>query len=315
MTKVAVLYGGLSSEREVSLVSGKACAKALQDEGFDVQLIDMTKNLLAQLQDAQPDVIFNALHGDWGEDGRAQAVLDLYGKPYSHSGVMASALAMDKHRTKAVLRDSGIGVPKGKLVKRVDAAKVHSLTPPYVLKPNGQGSSVGVLIVKEGDRVPAHIADHEDMGEWIIAEEFVDGRELTVTVMGGEALAVTEIIPAEGFYDYEAKYADGGSSHVVPAELPKDIYQLCLHWSEKAYATLGCRGIARADLIFSEESAKNLEDVNAPLTEIVNKVVMLEVNTQPGMTPTSLAPEQAAFKGIDFKRLCRWIVEDATWPR
>jgi len=298
---VAVLLGGLSSEREVSLVSGKACADALRREGYKVSEIDVGYNLWEQLKAVQPDVVFNALHGDWGEDG------DMYGKPYTHSGVMASALAMDKHRAKSVLRDAGITVPEGGMKRRVDVASVHPFAPPYVVKPNGQGSSVGVYIIKEGDAPLASLKDQEDMGEHVIVEKYVPGRELTVAVMGGRALAVTEIVPDTDWYDFEAKYSDGGSRHVVPADIPDDVTTLCLEWALVAHNALGCQGVSRADFRY--------DDITEDLTDIVNKIVMLEVNTQPGMTPTSLAPEQAAHSGISFEQLCRWMVEDASWPR
>ena len=307
MKRVAVLKGGMSSERDVSLVSGSECDKALRQEGYDVTEIDVAPNLWEQLHEADPDVIFNALHGEWGEDGRVQGVLDLFGAPYTHSGVMASALAMDKHRSKAVLRDVGITVPKGTLVPRALAAQEHPMETPYVVKPNAQGSSVGVYIVKDKADSPADMADNEAMGELVLVEEFIPGRELTVAVMDGKALAVTEIIPNTDWYDYEAKYADGGSSHVVPAKIPDDVTDLCKTWALLAHETLGCRGVTRSDFRFN--------DINGDLTHIVNKIVMLEVNTQPGMTPTSLAPEQAGYVGLSFGQLCRWIVEDASWPR
>ena len=309
MTKrIAILKGGMSSEREVSLVSGAACAAALRAEGYEVSEIDVAPNLWDQLHEADPDVIFNALHGDWGEDGRVQGVLDMFGAPYTHSGVLASALAMDKHRAKAVLRDRGVNVPDGILVPRNEAAKDHPMDPPYVLKPNGQGSSKGVYIIREGEPPCAALIDETDMGDLIICERFTAGRELTVAVMDGRALAVTEIIPqGDTFYDYEAKYGDGGSHHIVPAQIPDEITDICLTWAVLAHQALGCRGISRADFIFS--------DVNDKLTDAVNKIVMLEVNTQPGMTPTSLAPEQAEYKGLSFSQLCRWIIEDASWPR
>ena len=307
MKRVAVLKGGMSSERDVSLVSGSECAKALREEGFDVTEIDVAPNLWEQLHEADPDVIFNALHGEWGEDGRVQGVLDLYGAPYTHSGVMSSALAMDKHRSKAVLRDVGITVPKGALVPRAMAAQDHPMEPPYVVKPNAQGSSVGVYIVKDRADAPANMAGNEAMGDLVLVEEFIPGRELTVAVMDGKALAVTEIIPKTDWYDYEAKYADGGSAHVVPAQIPDEITDLCKTWALLAHETLGCRGVTRSDFRFN--------DINGDLTDIVNKIVMLEVNTQPGMTPTSLAPEQAGYVGLSFGQLCRWIVEDASWPR
>ena len=307
MNHIAVLLGGFSSEREISLISGQAIAHSLEKQGYRVSPIDVTKTLWEQLQQAQPDIIINALHGDWGEDGRVQGVLELYGKPYSHSGVMASALAMDKHRAKAVLRDAGITVPRGVLVNRQEAAKHHPLEPPYVLKPNGQGSSVGVYIIKAGDKPAQHIADNHAMGEEIIAEHFIAGRELTVAVMDNQALAVTEIIPKTPWYNYEAKYAAGGSRHIVPAQISPEATQLCLDWALLAHKILGCRGISRSDFRFDEKNPKKVD--------MVNKMVMLELNTQPGMTPTSLVPEQAAYVGMDFDQLCRWMVEDASWPR
>lgn len=305
--RIAVLKGGMSPERDVSLSSGAECAKALRVEGYNVTEIDVAPNLWEQLYAADPDVIFNALHGEWGEDGRVQAVLDLFGAPYTHSGVMASALAMDKHRSKAVLRDVGINVPEGTLVDRVAASKDHALKPPYVIKPNAQGSSVGVFIVRPGDVPPAAMADNKHMGDLVLAEVFAPGRELTVTVLGDRALAVTDIIPTTEWYDYEAKYADGGSRHVIPADIPDAVADLCKTWAVLAHQALGCRGVTRSDFRFN--------DLNGDLNDIVNKIVMLELNTQPGMTPTSLVPEQAAYVGMDFRQLCRWIVEDASWPR
>jgi len=306
--RIAVLKGGMSSERDVSLVSGEACAKALREEGYDVVEIDVGHNLWEQLHAADPDVIFNALHGEWGEDGRVQGILDLFGAPYTHSSVMASALAMDKHRSKAVLRDVGINVPNGTLASRVAVAGAHPMDPPYVVKPNAQGSSVGVYIIRDGSNSPPKdIADNEAMGDLVLVEEFIPGRELTVSVMDGRALAVTEIIPTDGWYDYDAKYADGGSRHVVPAEIPEDVENLCKTWAILAHETLGCSGVTRSDFRFN--------DINEDLSDIVNKIVMLELNTQPGMTPTSLVPEQAAHIGMSFGQLCRWIVEDASWPR
>ena len=306
--RIAVLKGGMSPERDVSLSSGAECAKALREEGYVVTEIDVAPNLWEQLHEADPDVVFNALHGEWGEDGRVQGILDLFGAPYTHSGVMASALAMDKHRSKAVLRDVGITVPEGTLVSRLSAAKDHPMTPPYVVKPNAQGSSVGVYIVNAGaNSPPQEMASNEAMGELVLAEKFIPGRELTVAVMNDKALAVTEIIPNTEWYDYEAKYADGGSRHIVPAEIPDEVTNLCKTWAVLAHQALGCRGITRSDFRFN--------DINGDLSDIVNKIVMLELNTQPGMTPTSLAPEQAAYAGMDFRQLCRWIVEDASWPR
>ena len=306
--RVAVLKGGISSERDVSLVSGEACAEALRGEGYDVIEIDVTRDLWNQLTEANPDVIFNALHGDWGEDGRVQGVLDMFGKPYTHSGVMASALAMDKHRAKHVLKAVGITVANGGLFNRIEVSKGHPIKPPYVVKPNGQGSSKSVYIIHGDDPEQAHaIANDTEMGEEVIVEAFIPGRELTVAVMGDRALAVTEIIPQTDWYDYEAKYSEGGSKHVVPAEIPENVTEICLEWALKAHKALGCKGLSRADYRFNEKK----DDFDS----IVNKIVMLEVNTQPGMTPVSLAPEQATYAGVSFGQLCRWLVEDASWPR
>jgi len=305
--RIAVLKGGMSPERDVSLVSGKACADALRAEGYEVLEIDVAPNLWEQLHEADPDIIFNALHGEWGEDGRVQGVLDMFGAPYTHSGVMASALAMDKHRTKAVLRDVGINVPRGTFISRREAATSHAMDMPYVVKPNTQGSSVGVYIVKDGETPPEDIAKNEHMGDWVLVEEFIPGRELTVAVMHDKALEVTEIIPQTEWYDYAAKYQEGGSRHVVPAQIPTQVREICMTWAVLAHQTLGCRGVSRADFRFN--------DINEDLSDIVNKIVMLEVNTQPGMTPTSLVPEQAGHVGMSFNQLCRWMVEDASWPR
>ena len=311
MLKVAVLMGGMSSERAVSLVSGTACAIALRTLGYDVTEIDVTHALWEQLKFADPDVIFNALHGDWGEDGRVQGVLDMYGKPYTHSGVMASALAMDKHRAKHVLKSVGITVPDGGLFDRLDITKAHPIATPYVVKPNGQGSSKSVYIIK-GD-VSEHgttIADDVDMGDEVVVESYIPGRELTVAVKDGKAICVTEIIAGEsenGWYDFYAKYGEAAAVHRCPADLPDYVAALCLDWAAKAHIALGCRGVSRADFRFNDE--------NCTAANVVNKIVMLEVNTQPGMTPTSLVPEQAAHVGIDFAQLCRWMVEDASWPR
>jgi len=307
MTRVAVLKGGMSSEREISLVTGAACAEALRRCDFDVVEIDVTHSLWEQLSEANPDVIFNALHGDWGEDGRVQGVLDMFGKPYTHSGVMASALAMDKHRAKHVLKSVGITVADGGLFKRDDVAAKHPIVPPYVVKPNGQGSSKSVYIIEGDDKAQrAKIASDHEMGEQVVVERYIPGRELTVAVKDGEAICVTEIIP-KGWYDFEEKYGENAAEHVCPAELPDYVSSLCMEWAAKAHRALGCRGISRADFRFNDE--------NCTQSNVVNKIVMLEVNTQPGMTPTSLVPEQAAHVGIGFDQLCCWMVEDASWPR
>ncbi|WP_409431891.1 D-alanine--D-alanine ligase [Litorimonas sp. RW-G-Af-16] len=311
MKHVAVLMGGMSSEREVSLISGTACAIALRNEGFEVTEIDVTHLLWEQLSFAQPDIIFNALHGDWGEDGRVQGVLDMFSKPYTHSGVMASALAMDKHRAKHVLKAVGITVPEGGLYDRMAVSKSHPIDPPYVVKPNGQGSSKSVYIINGDDADQrAAIAADTEMGDQVVVEQYIPGRELTVSVQGDRALCVTEIIAAEsesGWYDYDAKYGEGAARHQCPADIPNYVRDLCLKWAVEAHEALGCKGVSRSDFRFN--------DKNCTESNVVNKIVMLELNTQPGMTPTSLVPEQAAYVGMTFDQLCRWMVEDASWPR
>ena len=295
---VAVLLGGLSAEREVSLVSGRECADALERLGAKVSRVDAGRDLAQVLAALKPDVCFNALHGAWGEDGCVQGVLETLGLRYSHSGVLASALAMDKAKAKAVLAAAGVTVPGGGLFNRHQAAADHVLAPPYVVKPNAQGSSVGVFLVFEGANSPPQqvVAPDWTFGEAVMIEPYIRGKELAVGVMDGKAMTVTDIISRTGFYDYEAKYAEGGSRHVVPAELPAHAFEKALRMSEMAHAALGCRGVTRADLRY--------DDVNDVL-------VLLEVNTQPGMTPTSLIPEQAALQGVDFDRLVLWITEDA----
>ncbi|HEY2659961.1 MAG TPA: D-alanine--D-alanine ligase [Caulobacteraceae bacterium] len=295
---VAVLMGGLSPEREVSLVTGAACADGLERSGAKVTRLDAGRDLAQVLTALKPDVVFNALHGAWGEDGCVQGVLETLGLPYSHCGVLASALAMDKAKAKAVLAAAGVAVPGGGLFNRFVAAKDHVMPPPYVVKPNAQGSSVGVFRVFEGANGPPQelVAASWTYGEEVMIEPYVAGRELAVTVMDGKALTVTDIVPRTGFYDYDAKYAEGGSMHVVPADLPQAISHKAMRLAEMAHAALGCRGVTRSDLRY--------DDVNDVL-------VLLEVNTQPGMTPTSLVPEQAAHIGIGFDDLVCWIVEDA----
>ena len=295
---VAVLMGGLSAEREVSLVSGRECADALERLGARVSRVDAGRDLAQVLSRLKPDVCFNALHGAWGEDGCVQGVLETLGLPYTHCGVLASALAMDKAKAKAVLAAAGVVVPGGGLFDRFVAAAAHVMAPPYVVKPNAEGSSVGVFLVFDGANRPPQeiVAPSWTFGEQVMIEPYIAGRELAVGVMDGKAMTVTDIIPRTGFYDYEAKYADGGSRHIVPAEIPAHAFEKALRMSEMAHAALGCRGVTRADLRY--------DDINDVL-------VLLEVNTQPGMTPTSLIPEQAALQGVDFDRLVLWITEDA----
>ena len=295
---VAVLMGGLSSEREVSLSSGRGCVEALQRLGARVTAVDAGRDLAQVLTGLNPDVAFNALHGVWGEDGTVQGVLETLQVRYTHSGVLASALAMDKAKAKAVLAAAGVIVPGGGLYDRFEVARSHVMAPPYVVKPNAQGSSVGVFLVFEGaNSPPKELAQPSwTFGEQVLIEPYIPGQELAVAVMGDKALAVTEIVPRTGFYDYEAKYGEGGSSHVVPAPIPPEIYDQALHQAELAHAALGCRGLTRSDFRYD------------PLNQ---NLVLLEVNTQPGMTPTSLAPEQAAHVGLSFDDLVLWIVEEA----
>ncbi len=305
-THVAVLMGGLSSEREVSLVSGRECAKALRAAGFRVTEVDAGRDLAAVLAELKPDVAFNALHGVWGEDGCVQGVLETLDLPYTHSGVLASALAMDKDKSKAVLKAASVAVPGGGLFDRHEVARRHVIDPPYVVKPNAEGSSVGVYLIREGSNDFATEVGAPDWtyGDEVMVEPYVAGQELCVTVLGEatgpRALTVTDITPTKGFYDYEAKYAPGGSTHKLPAELPPAIFERCLREAEAAHRAMGCRGVSRSD--FRYDSARDV-------------LVLLEVNTQPGMTPTSLAPEQAAHTGMPFEDLVRWMVEDASCRR
>ena len=302
--RIAVLKGGWSPEREVSLNSGAAAAKALREAGYDVIEIDAQRDLAAQLAEIKPDAVFNALHGQWGEDGCVQGVLEVMGIPYTHSGVLASSLAMDKQRAKAVFEDANIPSPYGVIVSRAEAAKGHVMETPYVIKPNAQGSSVGVFIVRKGEnRPPAELTAKEwSLGDEVLVEKFIAGRELTVSVMGDKALCVTEITTALAFYDYEAKYAAGGSKHVLPAEIPDEITARCMDLALRAHHALGCRGLSRADFRYDPDAEGE-------------QVYCLEVNTQPGLTATSLSPEQAASCGIPFSELCAWMVEDASCQR
>ncbi|MEQ8405740.1 MAG: D-alanine--D-alanine ligase [Oceanicaulis sp.] len=300
---IAVLQGGLSSEREVSFASAKKCIAALKAKGHAVVEIDpRDEHWPEQIKKAKPDLAFNALHGAWGEDGRIQGVLEYLRLPYTHSGVLASALAMDKQRAKGVLEAAGVRCPEGMIVNRFDAAKTHVMDPPYVAKPNAEGSSVGVIIVREGEASPPEMlgSDEWPYGDEVLIETFIPGRELTVAVMGERALAVTEITPKTAFYDFDAKYGEGGSDHQIPADIPDDIERYCLDAALTAHNTIGCRGLTRSDFRYDPETGK---------------VWLLEINTQPGMTPTSLAPEQAAYCGISFEDLVEWMAEDASCLR
>ncbi|WP_425456633.1 D-alanine--D-alanine ligase [Arenibacterium halophilum] len=291
--------GGPSSEREVSLSTGRECAAALRGEGYEVVEVDAGPDLAQRLSAIAPDVAFNALHGRWGEDGCVQGILEWLRIPYTHSGVLASAMAMDKQRTKAAYESAGLPVVPSLIAARDDIAARHLMEPPYVVKPNNEGSSVGIYFVHDAADSPPQIAD--DMPARMMVEAYVPGRELTVTAMDGRALTVTEII-TDGWYDYDAKYAPGGSRHVVPAEVPADIFDLCMDYALHAHRALGCRGISRTDFRWDDtRGAKGL--------------FLLETNTQPGMTPTSLSPEQAGAAGMSFGALCRWLVEDASCDR
>ena len=298
--------GGLSAEREVSLSSGRECAAALRGEGYDVAEIDAGRDLPAQLAAAAPDVVLNALHGRWGEDGCVQGMLEWLGLPYTHSGVLASALAMDKQRSKAAFAAEGLPVVESRIVPRAEAEARHVLPPPYVMKPNAEGSSVGVYMVDEGAAAPPALGP--EMPAEVMVEAFAPGRELTTTVLGpgpvqdeARALGVTDIV-TEGWYDYAAKYTPGGSRHVLPAEIPDEIAALCEDYAIRAHAALGCRGVSRTDFRWDESRG-------------AEGLVVLELNTQPGMTPTSLSPEQARAAGMSFGTLCRWMVEDASCGR
>lgn len=295
---VAVLMGGRSAEREVSLSSGHECAKALRQAGYRVVEVDCGFDLALQLIDIKPDVAFNALHGRWGEDGCVQGLLEWMGIPYTHSGVLASALAMDKATTKEIYQAAGLPIVPSVLADREAVRAAHVMAPPYVVKPNNEGSSVGVYLVHPGSNAPRLAAT---MPQTVLVEAYVPGRELTTTVMGDRALCVTDIITS-GWYDYEAKYTTGGSRHELPAAVPLEITAACMDYALRAHRALGCRGVSRTD--FRWDDTKGLAGL-----------ILLETNTQPGMTPTSLAPEQAAFCGYDFAALCDWMVKDASCNR
>lgn len=302
MTRVAVLQGGISAEREVSLASGEQVIAALREANFEVVPVTVGADLAALIAalTPPPDVVFNALHGRFGEDGAIQGVLDWLGIPYTHSGVRASALAMDKVAAKAAFAAAGLPVAKHVLVEVESLLRADPLPRPFVVKPPNQGSSVGVSIIRAGDNRAAEVVEGWQFGSLALVEEFIPGRELTVGVMGGEALAVTEIRPADGFYDYEAKYSPGGSRHIIPAPLHAATYARAMELAATAHQVLGCRGASRADFRYDDTAGEP------------GRLVLLEVNTQPGLTPTSLLPEQAAHCGMSFAGLCTWMVEQAT---
>src|SRR5579863_476346 len=300
---VAVLMGGWSAEREISLRSGKACAEALKRLGYRVSSIDAGRDVAAALTAAGPDAALNVLHGSPGEDGTLQGVLETLGIPYSHSGVLASALAMHKVYAKSIFRAAGIPVAEDVVVSRFQAAERHLMTPPYVVKPIAEGSSVGVFIVTEQHPHPPQELYRDDwqFGEQVLIERYIPGKELTCAVLGDRPLDVIEIVPATRFYDYEAKYATGGSRHVLPAQILPNVYQEVRRLTLAAHSALGCRGVSRADFRYDDRGT--------------GKLVCLEINTQPGMTETSLVPELAAHAGITFDELVRWMVEDASINR
>ncbi|MDB5372565.1 MAG: D-alanine--D-alanine ligase [Belnapia sp.] len=303
MTHIAVLHGGISAEREVSLASGAQCIAALREAGFEVTPIDVGADLvatIAALRAARPDAVFNALHGSFGEDGCIQGVLDWMGLPYTHSGLRASALAMDKVAAKAVFRAAGLPVAPHRLVDLAELAAADPLPRPFVVKPVNEGSSVGVHVLRHGDNRRAEIAANWRFGDIVLVEEYIPGRELTVGVLGDRALAVTDILADAGeFYDYDSKYAAGGSRHMLPAAIDAGIYAQAMDVAVAAHQALGCRGATRADFRYDDTAGEP------------GRLVLLEVNTQPGLTPTSLLPEQAALAGIAFPALCAWMVEQA----
>jgi D-alanine-D-alanine ligase len=305
-TTVAVLMGGWSAERNVSLSTGEGCFEALLAAGFNAILVDVKQDTIASvLMDMKPDVAFNALHGHWGEDGCASALMETLKIPYTHSGVLASALAMHKEKSKLIFKDAGIPVAESKLVDLEDAASRHPMPVPYVIKPVADGSSVGVHIVDRTSNGPvvSLLEERHIFGDQVMVERFIPGKELTCAVMGDVALGVIDIVPAAGFYDYQAKYVPGGSQHILPAEIPNEVYRKCQKYSLLAHKALGCRGITRCDFRYDDTPGDKGE------------LILLELNTQPGMTPTSLVPEMAKHAGHSFQDLVTWMVNDASVNR
>jgi D-alanine-D-alanine ligase len=303
MTKhVAVLMGGWSSEREVSLRSGEACANAAERAGYRVTRVDVARDVATVLDRLRPDAALNLLHGRPGEDGTIQGILEILGIAYSHSGVQASSLAMKKDMAKVMLAAAGVPVPQGLVVSRFEAGKQHAMERPYVLKPIAEGSSVGVFIVTDKHEHPPQELFREDwaFGEMVLCERYIPGKELTCAVVMEKATNIIEIVPKVRFYDYEAKYAPGGSEHVLPAPIASDVAKEIQRLTVAAHHALGCRGVSRADFRYDEESGQ---------------LACLEVNTIPGMTETSLVPELAAHAGIPFEALVRWMIEDASLNR
>jgi D-alanine-D-alanine ligase len=305
MKHVAVLMGGWSAEREVSLNSGNACADAAERAGYRVTRVDVTRDIARVLADLKPDVVLNVLHGPPGEDGALQGLLEVIGIPYSHSGVMASSVAMQKDIAKTVLKAAGVPVPGGLVVSRIEASKKHLMQPPYVIKPLAEGSSLGVFIVRADQAHPPQELMRPDwkFGERVLVEPFIPGKELTCAVIAEKPTAVIEIIAHTAFYDYEAKYAPGGSTHILPAPVSTEVYAACQRLAVEAHHALGCRGVTRADFRYDDSLPG------------VDGLVCLEVNTQPGMTGTSLVPELAAYGGMSFEQLAAWMIEDASLGR
>jgi D-alanine-D-alanine ligase len=306
MKHVAVLMGGWSAERPVSLNSGRGCADALEGRGYRVSRVDVGRDIADVLAKLKPDVAFNALHGPYGEDGTIQGLLEILQIPYTHSGVLASALAVQKDLAKTIMQAAGIPVAPGLTVDRHEAARRHVMEPPYVLKPVNEGSSLGVVIVKKDRAHPPQEVGREDWPytDRLLAERFVDGKELTCAVMGERVFDIIEVQPvSEAFYGYDAKYAKGGSIHVLPAKIKPKIYHEVQELTLRAHRALGCRGVSRADFRFDESKGESGE------------LVCLEVNTQPGMTETSLVPDMAAYAGLSFGELVEWMVEDASCNR
>ena len=303
---VAMLMGGFSSERPVSLSSGNACADALEAVGYKVTRVDVGHDIASVLAELKPDVAFNALHGPFGEDGTIQGVLEYLEIPYTHSGVLGSALAMDKAQAKIVAKAAGIPVAEQRLMNRFDFTSTHPMKPPYVVKPVRQGSSFGVVMVKEDQSHPPQIITSSEWryGDSVMVERYIYGRELTCGVMGDVALGVTEVVPqGHAFYDYDSKYVKGGSKHVIPAQISPNIYQKVQTLALKAHQAIGCRGVSRSDFRYDDRFSENGE------------LIWLEINTQPGMTPTSLVPEMADHAGHSFGEFLKWMVEDASCLR
>ncbi len=297
--KVAVISGGMSLERDISIAAGDACALALQELGHDVHKLDAADNLPKALESVEPDIVFNALHGRWGEDGCVQGMLEWMRLPYTHSGVLASALAMDKQKTKAAYSDAGIPSPVSKMFPREQIMREHVLDRPYIVKPHNEGSSLGGYYLVDRDDSPADIKEQDR--DTFMAEVFIPGRELTATVLGEKAIGVSEFDIGK-WYDFDSKYTMSATNRILPANLPSDIYNRCLELAEKAHSVLGCRSISRTDFRWNEELG-------------IDGIFALETNTQPGLRPNSNAGEQAAYAGYSFVELCEFLLSDASLDR